>query len=187
MSAATIATSLVAASAVFGLSLVRITQARTSSGAPCVRTATARRTKPWGSAGSGGSMRNDAAPTSTDDISRLRALLRDEDRARGITRSELEERFLAFVHASGFPRPRLNAPIVFGGRFFELDAAWVDRRVAVELDGRAAHGTRLAFERDRERDRLLVAAGWRVVRVTWRQLREDRPALAADLRRILAA
>jgi very-short-patch-repair endonuclease len=59
--------------------------------------------------------------------------------------------------------------------------------LVVELDGRASHGTRRAFEKDRERDRLLMAEGWRVVRVTWRQLRDDAPAVAADLRRLLAA
>jgi very-short-patch-repair endonuclease len=35
------------------------------------------------------------------------------------------------------------------------------------------------------RDRLLVADGWRVVRITWRQLRDDAPAVLADLRRLL--
>jgi very-short-patch-repair endonuclease len=61
----------------------------------------------------------------------------------------------------------------------------VDRRVVIELDGHASHGTRLAFERDRERDRILTAAGWRVVRVTWRQLHDDAERLAADLRRLV--
>ena len=42
-----------------------------------------------------------------------------------------------------------------------------------ELDGRAVHGTARAFERDRARDRALSAAGWRVVRITWRQLSEE--------------
>ena len=44
-----------------------------------------------------------------------------------------------------------------------------------------------AFERDRPRDRLLQAAGWRVIRVTWRQLSADPAAVAADLRTLLAA
>jgi very-short-patch-repair endonuclease len=57
----------------------------------------------------------------------------------------------------------------------------------VELDGRAAHATRSRFDDDRERDRILSAAGWRVIRVTWRHLGEDPRALAADLRALLAA
>jgi very-short-patch-repair endonuclease len=55
----------------------------------------------------------------------------------------------------------------------------------VELDGRTVHDTAAAFERDRARDRRLHAAGWRVVRITWRQLREEPEALAADLRAVL--
>jgi very-short-patch-repair endonuclease len=55
----------------------------------------------------------------------------------------------------------------------------------VELDGRAAHTTTSAFERDRERDRILQADGWRVVRVTWRQLHDNCRSLASDLRRLL--
>jgi hypothetical protein len=116
----------------------------------------------------------------------LRELLCEEAVVRGIARSELEERFLALVESHGLPRPMLNAPAQAAGRFFELDASWPDRRLAVELDGRAAHGTARAFERDRERDRLLVAAGWRVIRVTWRQLHDDGPAVAADLRSLLS-
>lgn len=40
----------------------------------------------------------------------------------------------------------------------------------VEADGRETHGTRKAFEDDRRRDVLLTAAGWTVLRFTWRQL-----------------
>jgi very-short-patch-repair endonuclease len=55
--------------------------------------------------------------------------------------------------------------------------------VVVELDSWEYHGTRAAFERDRRRDRILVAAGWRPLRVTWRDL--DEPgALEGELRAV---
>jgi len=57
----------------------------------------------------------------------------------------------------------------------------------VEFDGAAAHHTRHAFEADRTRDRRAVASGDRVVRITWRQLDEDGPPLANELRRLLSA
>ena len=44
----------------------------------------------------------------------------------------------------------------------------------VEVDGYTYHQHRAAFERDRRRDQQLIAAGYRVLRVTWIQLR-DRP------------
>jgi hypothetical protein len=115
----------------------------------------------------------------------LRSLLRDDAAVRGITRNDLEERFLSLIDAAGLPRPRLNADLAVRGRFFEADCLWAEQRLIVELDGRATHGTRRAFEKDRERDRILLAEGWRVMRVTWRQLRHDPKEIVADLRRLL--
>jgi hypothetical protein len=117
----------------------------------------------------------------------LRDLLGDDDALSGVTKYELEARFANFVETHGLPRPRRNADLAVRGRFFEVDCLWPAQHLIVELDGRAVHGTRQAFEADRERDRLLLADGWRVTRVTWRQLRDDAPAVAADLKAMLAA
>jgi Protein of unknown function (DUF559) len=116
---------------------------------------------------------------------KLRTLLADEAAVRGIAREKLEERFAAVLEGSDLPRPRRNADLAVRGRIIEADCLWAEQRVIVELDGRAAHGTRRAFERDRERDRLLQVDGWRVVRITWRQLRDDAPAVLADLGSLL--
>jgi very-short-patch-repair endonuclease/predicted transcriptional regulator of viral defense system len=110
----------------------------------------------------------------------------DSGRAkRGVTRKELERRFKQILEATDLPLPRLNADLAVGGRFFNVDCLWQEQRLIVELDGRAVHGTQRAFEKDRERDRLLLVDGWRVTRVTWRQLCDDAPAIVADLRRLL--
>ena len=69
----------------------------------------------------------------------------------------------------------------------EVDCAWPEPRLVLELDSRAAHATPAAFETDRERDRVLQTAGWRAIRVTWRQLADDRARLVADVRTLLAA
>ena len=71
------------------------------------------------------------------------------------------------------------------GDGFEVDFSWPDHRLIVETDGRAAHGDRAAFESDRRRDQQLVAAGWRVVRFTWRQVAREPRAVAEILRRLL--
>jgi len=52
----------------------------------------------------------------------------------------------------------------------EVDAVWPQWRLVAELDGYAFHGTRAAFERDRERDARLQLAGYRVLRFTHRKL-----------------
>jgi very-short-patch-repair endonuclease len=111
----------------------------------------------------------------------VRAALRARRAGATVTRSALEERFLDLVDAHGLERPEVNA-LVEG---MEVDAVWRPARLAVELDGRAAHGTVRAFEADRERDRILQAQGWRVIRVTFRQLRDTPGAVVADLRRLL--
>jgi very-short-patch-repair endonuclease len=102
------------------------------------------------------------------------------------TRNDFEELFLALVAESGLPRPRMNASLWIRGRFFEPDCLWREQRLMVELDGREVHGTDAAFEEDRERDRILLAEGWRTARVTWRQLRDQPDEVAADLRQALA-
>lgn len=115
----------------------------------------------------------------------LRRLLGDRDTFAGVTQNELEELFLALVDSHGLPRPRVNADISVRGRFFRPDFLWAQRRLIVELDGRGVHGTAAAFEADRERDRILLTEGWRVMRVTWRQLRDRPDVLCTDLRRAL--
>jgi hypothetical protein len=114
----------------------------------------------------------------------LRELIASK-RAADITRNDLEEGFLALVDRFGLPRPRMNAHIALRGKFYEVDCLWERQRVAVELDGRAVHSAEAAFESDRERDRILIAEGFRTPRVTWRQMCDSPAEVAADLARIL--
>jgi very-short-patch-repair endonuclease len=114
-----------------------------------------------------------------------RAILDDSRIGSTITRSELEERFLAFLIDHRLPRPEVNANIRIGNRSIECDFAWPGQSLIAELDGQAFHTTTATFERDRARDRALNVAGWRVVRITWLQLHDEATALAADLRRLL--
>ncbi|HEX4669633.1 MAG TPA: DUF559 domain-containing protein [Solirubrobacterales bacterium] len=116
----------------------------------------------------------------------LRALLTSKMPV-GVTKNDFEERFVAFLDAHGLPRPRLNGTLPIRGRLLEPDCMWAERRLLVELDGGAVHRTDRAFENDRQRDRILLAEGWRSTRVTWRQLRDEPEAIADDLRELLAA
>jgi len=99
------------------------------------------------------------------------------------TRSEAERRMLALLRAAELPPPRVNARV---GRY-EVDFLWSERRLVAEVDGYAYHANRRAFERDRERDAALAAAGYTVLRVTWRQLVSTPEALIARLAAALAA
>lgn len=76
------------------------------------------------------------------------------------------------------------------GRAAELDAAWPQAQVAVELDGAAFHGSREARERDIRRDSALAALGWVVLRFSYARLISDpdgcRREIEAVIRRRLS-
>jgi very-short-patch-repair endonuclease len=101
----------------------------------------------------------------------------------GLTRSEGERRLRRLVRAAGLPRPVSNTRVAG----WEVDLLWREQRLVVEVDGFAFHGSRHAFERDRRRDADLVAAGYRVVRFTWRQIKHEPEAVIARLAVLLLA
>lgn len=113
------------------------------------------------------------------------AVLREGAESGGVTRNDFEELFVPLLDSYGLPRPRFNADVFVAGRFVCVDCLWQQERLIVELDGRATHGTRQAFESDRERDRRLMADGWRVMRITWHQLHNQAPSIASDLHKAL--
>jgi very-short-patch-repair endonuclease len=94
----------------------------------------------------------------------LQAVLRAYDPAP--TRSEMEERFLRLCDDHGLPRPETNARI----EGIEVDFVCRARRLVVEVDGYRYHREPARFEWDREKDVILGARGWPVMRFTWRQI-----------------
>ena len=98
-----------------------------------------------------------------------------------LTRSALEEAFLALVAAAGLPRPRLNARVAG----LEVDFLWPEHRLAVETDGAAAHLTPRAFAGDRRRDQVLAVHGLRTLRFTHGQVVHGPREVAATLRAVL--
>jgi very-short-patch-repair endonuclease len=61
----------------------------------------------------------------------------------------------------------------------EVDVYFATHGLVVETDGWETHGTRRAFQDDRAKDAALTAAGYTVMRFTWRRLRDD-PQTVAD-------
>jgi restriction endonuclease-like protein len=104
-----------------------------------------------------------------------------KDRAPALTRSEAEERFLALTGSAGLPSPDVNVRL----GLHEVDFLWRRERLVVEVDGFRFHSSRLAFERDRLRDAELQADGFRVIRVTWRQIVNEPEGVLARLSRAL--
>ncbi len=99
------------------------------------------------------------------------------------TRNDFEERFLALCRHYRLPQPGVNVPLLD----YVVDFLWAEARLVVEVDGRETHGTRHAFQADRDRDGRLAVAGYRVLRFTWWDVTR-RPVVVADrVRRVLAA
>jgi len=86
------------------------------------------------------------------------------------TRSELERRFLKLIASANLPMPTVNRH----RNAHRVDFQWDTAKLVVETDGRGVHDNPYAFEEDRRRDLDLELAGWRVIRLTWRQVAEER-------------
>jgi hypothetical protein len=98
------------------------------------------------------------------------------------TLSPLEDEFLLLCERAAVPRPEVNVRIAG----LTVDCLWREARLIVELDGRAAHGSHSAMERDRRRDLRLRAEGYAVLRYTWAQVTRQSDAVLRDLRAALA-
>ena len=81
------------------------------------------------------------------------------------------------------PIPEVNQ-VVAG---YTVDMLWREHRLIVELDSREFHDHELPFERDRDKDATLLAAGHPVVRVTWTRLQDEPDREAVRLRALLEA
>jgi hypothetical protein len=108
------------------------------------------------------------------------------ERDLGVPKNVFEDAFLSFLDRYGLPQPETNVWLAVGGHMYEIDCLWRAKRLVVELDGRGAHDTARAFERDRAKDRRLIVAGWRPMRLTWRQLQREPRQLARDLASLIS-
>jgi len=72
-----------------------------------------------------------------------------------------------------------NSPIRVGGQVLVPDIRFRRTRLVLEFDGRSAHLGTTQFLGDRERQNVLEAAGYRVLRFGWEHL--DRPEYVIPL------
>jgi hypothetical protein len=102
----------------------------------------------------------------------VREVLETHYIGRTPTWSENEEALLAITRPLGIPDPETNKFVILddGGPPIRVDFTWPEQRVAIEADSRKWHLTRQRFESDRQRDQRLIAAGWTIIRTTWKQM-----------------
>jgi very-short-patch-repair endonuclease len=76
--------------------------------------------------------------------------------------SPMESRIRVALTLGGIP-PRVQHPVAVDGRSFRLDLAYPEAMLAVEFDGEH-HRDPAQARRDLEREALLAAAGWKIIR-----------------------
>ena len=89
-------------------------------------------------------------------------------RSAAPTGSELEDAVLDLILGGGLVHPLVNAPLYVAGRTVIPDFCWPEQRLVIEADG-PHHDDPFERAADPERQRILEAHGYRVVRVTWEQ------------------
>ncbi len=98
-----------------------------------------------------------------------RRLLLDllEQRTSGIGhRSGLEQRVARWLTEAGLGGWHRNVAVPVAGGVVEVDFAWPDAKVALDVSPFFTHGSRAAQNRDVERRRLLTAERWSTVEAT---------------------
>jgi hypothetical protein len=99
------------------------------------------------------------------------------------TKSVSEIDFLALCRQANLPMPVVN--VLVEGHL--VDFLWPAQKVVVETDSWSYHGDRPAFERDRQTDVDLIAAGYEVHRTTYKMLERSPDLFLNNVRRALAS
>jgi very-short-patch-repair endonuclease len=100
--------------------------------------------------------------------------------------SDLELQLERAVLAAGLPRPLRQHPLKLpDGKVIHPDFYWPEEREIVEVDHVTWHGGRQSVAYDKRRDRLVRRIGIGTTRVTDSDIRDDLPAVVADIAAVL--
>jgi very-short-patch-repair endonuclease len=116
----------------------------------------------------------------------LRSILGDWRRySRMRLRSRMEAKLLPLLSQRDLPIPECNKVLEVGAQSFEIDFLWRRQRLVVEADGGQFHDNPQAEVRDLDRNRVLIAGGFRVLRLRWEELNERPEATIARIEGLL--
>lgn len=118
-------------------------------------------------------------------VGSMRAIL-DDRSASDENRSSLERAGLTLLAQGGFHGYQSEFPMPWTPHR-RFDIAFPTHRIAIEWDSIRWHTQKRAFQADRERDRLAIEHGWRVLRFTWLDLRDDPNGTIDLIRAVLVA
>jgi very-short-patch-repair endonuclease len=115
-----------------------------------------------------------------DGVGTLRSILDEHFGEVAVTESGFERLVVAALLESGLPRPVLQHTVTMVGHTYRLDLAYPERRLGIELDG-GTHLRREVWENDHVRQNAFILAGWTLLRFTWRDYLQRRPALVHEV------
>lgn len=122
-----------------------------------------------------------------DGLSLFRSVIEGRWAEEPVPLSDWSRSVCELLVSSGLPRPILEHRVLDpGGRLIaQVDLAYPDACVAIELDSVRWHHNRESFVDDRRRSNRLVTAGWMVLAFTWNDYAERPAALCVDVSRAL--
>jgi very-short-patch-repair endonuclease len=85
------------------------------------------------------------------------------------------------LRAAGLVDWKTNFPVFLEGRVYYIDIAFIQLKVAIEIDGRLHEEDEDLFESDRWRQNALITNGWLVLRFTWLMLQEHPEVVVAAI------
>jgi predicted transcriptional regulator of viral defense system len=97
---------------------------------------------------------------------KLRAVIAD---GPAPTRSDHEDLVLDLLDRAGIERPELNPRLRLDDRRMSPDMLWPEHKLAIECDSRRWHSDPLTVQNDADKQAILEAHGFRVLRITWQQ------------------
>jgi very-short-patch-repair endonuclease len=119
---------------------------------------------------------------------KLAALLAARPAGVRLIDSEFEARLLRVMRAHRLPEPACQYRVgLRNGKKAYLDFAYPDALLAIEADGYRFHSSLGAWSKDRIRNNELVALGWRVLPVTFRDMTQTPELVVDQITRALTA
>ena len=115
----------------------------------------------------------------------IKKLVAERVTEQGLTESPFERLLLRALRKARLPLPACQVVPGDGDFSARVDFVYPDQRLVVEADGYRWHDGRVAWERDRARISELAARGWRVLLVTWLQLKYQVDEVIDRIRREL--
>jgi very-short-patch-repair endonuclease len=116
----------------------------------------------------------------------IKRLLAEKKLQERVTESGLETRLFQVLRRASLPLPVAQFAVRHEGRVVgRADFAYPHARLAIEAVSYRWHSARANWNRDQTRSNALVALGWRILNVTWDDLRDRPEHVVATIRAAL--